>query len=231
MECIVLAGGLGTRIKSAIGDTPKAMAEVNGRPFLYYLFQYLESQECTRVILSLGYKAETIIEWVRAQSYGFEIDQVIEQQPLGTGGGIQLAIKQCKEEDVAVINGDTLFETDLNALIDFHVYKDVETTLALKKMNAFDRYGTVAINDQHRVVSFSEKKFENEGLINGGIYIINRDRFLKRRLPEVFSFEKDYLGKYVSEGNFCGLPCDDYFIDIGIPEDYKKAAEDFKELF
>lgn len=231
MECIVLAGGLGTRLQGVIGAYPKCMAPVNGKPFLAYLFDYLEQQKCTRAILSLGYKHRIVTDWLEDQFLGFEVDCVIEDEPLGTGGGILACMDVAETDDVAVVNGDTLFKVDLAKQLAFHKRNDSLTTLALKKMHQFDRYGTVNIGDNGLITSFEDKRYREDGLINGGAYFINREGFLAKKLPEKFSFEKDYLEKFIPEKKFYGFESDAYFIDIGIPEDYTKAGEDFKTMF
>jgi len=231
MECIVLAGGLGTRLQGVIGAYPKCMAPVNGLPFLHYLFVYLQQQKCTRVILSLGFKHEVITQWLDTQNWPFDIDYVIEVEPLGTGGGIQRALEQSAEKDVLVLNADTLFRVELPAMLDFHRQQNAATTLALKEMHHFNRYGIVRINEGNQIVSFEEKKFQETGLINGGIYAINKKAFFDKKLLERFSFEKQYLELFVAEKQFYGFPSDGYFIDIGIPEDYSKAQQDFKTIF
>lgn len=231
MECIVLAGGLGTRLRNAIGDFPKCMAPVNGKPFLHYIFTYLQQQKCSRVILSLGYKHEVILDWLSEQSWPFEISHVIEQEPLGTGGGIQLAMREAREENVAVLNGDTMFQVDMEDMMAFHSHMKADTSLALKEMKDFDRYGVVKLDNRYVITQFEEKQQRESGLINGGVYIINRKAFLDKGLPEKFSFEKDYLEALVSEGKFYGYKNDGYFIDIGVPQDYEQAQEDFKRIF
>jgi D-glycero-alpha-D-manno-heptose 1-phosphate guanylyltransferase len=232
MECIVLAGGLGTRLRGAIGENiPKCMAPVNGRPFLHYLLEYLSSQPCERVILSLGHKHEVILEWLQTEQRSYSVDHVIEQEPLGTGGGIQLALKAAKGENVAVFNGDTMFKVNLEEQLNLHISQGAETTLALKKMRNFDRYGVVNSDPSGRINSFEEKQQRDSGYINGGVYIVNRNSFLARQLPEKFSFEKDYLEAFVSEQKFCAYKSDAYFIDIGIPQDYEQAQQDFKTIF
>lgn len=231
MEAIILAGGLGTRLQGVIGAYPKCMAPVNGRPFLGYLFDYLERQQCTRVILSLGYKHKIITDWVEEQDVLFEIDCAIEQEPLGTGGGILAAMSIAETEDVAILNGDTMFDVHLAELKRFHKSNNAEATLALKKMHSFDRYGIVNTDAKGIITAFEEKQFCEEGLINGGAYFINTDAFMKRELPDKFSFEKDYLEKFCGQRQFYGYISDSYFIDIGIPADYDKAQLDFKTLF
>lgn len=231
MECIVLAGGLGTRLQGVIGQFPKCMAPVNGKPFLHYIFEYLKAQGCTRVILSLGFKHEVITEWLSGQTLSFETDYVIEHEPLGTGGGISLAMSKAQTEDVAVLNGDTMFRVDLRSQMAFHKEHNAGTTLALKAMHHFDRYGLVRTDAHGIITAFEEKRPTEDGLINGGVYIINKAALLSKALPQKYSFEKDYLEAFVNEGKFFGYTDDAYFIDIGIPADYAQAGEDFKQMF
>lgn len=227
MECIVLAGGPGTRLRGVIGEMPKCMALVAGKPFLHYLFDYLAAQGCTRVLLSLGYKHEMVETWLDQTQWPFSIEKVIETEPLGTGGGISLALSKAQSRHVAVINGDTMFCVDLPAMMNFHLEKKSDTTLALNAMKHFDRYGVVTIDENNCVQSFEEKKYYNEGLVNGGIYIIDKQALSEQQLPERYSFEQDYLQRFVAEGRFYGFRSGQYFIDIGIPSDYERAQQDF----
>jgi D-glycero-alpha-D-manno-heptose 1-phosphate guanylyltransferase len=231
MDSIILAGGLGTRLRSSIGDAPKCMAPVNGHPFLYYLLQYLETQGCSSVVLSLGYKHEIVTDWLKGHACHLDIKYSIESEPLGTGGAIALAMSGTTTSQVAVLNGDTIFRIDMPALTDFHQLHQAEVTLALKQMQNYERYGSVKTDTNGRIIAFEEKKATVEGLINGGIYVIDKARFQSRHLPQKFSFEKDYLEAFVAEGNFYGLKHQEYFLDIGVPEDYELAQEDFKLLF
>lgn len=207
------------------------MAPVNERPFLHYVFDYLEQQGCTRVILSLGYKHEYITDWVKTQQRSFAIDHVIEHEPLGTGGGIQLAMREAEEDNVMVLNGDTIFLVPLNEMLDFHIENKAATTIALKAMKYFDRYGVVNTDDHDMITSFEEKQYREHGYINGGIYCISKPSFLGKQLSEKFSFEKDYMEAFVDEKKFFGYKSKEYFIDIGIPSDYHLAQKDFKDLF
>ena len=226
VECIVLAGGLGTRLQSVIGSIPKCMAPVAGKPFLYHLLHYLAGQGCTRIVLSLGYKHEIVTQWLSGQEWPFEIDSVVETEPLGPGGGIGLAMQRALSENIFIINGDTMFRTDLTAMNHFHQEKKSATTLALKGMLDFDRYGAVHCTEDGLILSFEEKKQVREGLINGGIYLVNKTFFTQKQLPYKCSFEKDYLEKFITEQQFYGYTSDAYFIDIGIPADYEKAQKD-----
>lgn len=226
MECIVLAGGPGTRLRGVIGETPKCMALVAGKPFLHHLFDYLEAQHCTKAILSLGYKHEMVEAWLDKADWNFTIETVIETEALGTGGGIQLAMTKASAANVFVINGDTLFRVDLDALALFHTAKNSCTTLALKSLQDFDRYGVVCCAEDGTILSFEEKKPVADGLINGGIYLVNKAFFEQKRLPQRHSFEKDYLEAFVTGQQFYGYRSSAYFIDIGIPADYEQAQKD-----
>lgn len=227
MECIVLAGGLGTRLQGVIGAMPKCMALVAGQPFLFHLFQYLTEQNCDRVILSLGYQHQIVENWLVATDWEFEMEIVIEHEALGTGGGIALAIQKAKTEQIFVLNGDTMFNVSLEAMLQFHHARKSSASLALKQMEYFERYGVVHIDAQQNIVSFEEKKFQESGLINGGIYLLDKQYFDSKMLPEKFSFEKDFLERFVDERKFFGFISDSYFIDIGVPEDYHQAQIDF----
>jgi D-glycero-alpha-D-manno-heptose 1-phosphate guanylyltransferase len=225
-EAILLAGGLGTRLRSAVPDLPKCMAPVNGIPFIAYVIDYLQQQGIERFILSLGYKSEAIINFIQQQYRGLNIQFVIEKEPLGTGGAIYLAAKKATEQNVLIANGDTLFKINTEALANTHFNNYAECTLSLKLMHDFERYGVVTLNQYQQVISFQEKKFYEEGLINGGIYALNVEAFLHKKFEEIFSFEKDYLEKYYTEQKMYGSIQDGYFIDIGIPKDYIKAQKE-----
>ncbi|MDE3247695.1 MAG: nucleotidyltransferase family protein [Bacteroidota bacterium] len=222
-EAIVLAGGLGTRLRSAVPDMPKCMAPVNGRPFLDYIIRYYRKQGIHRFIFSLGYKSEIIETWLDQQYAGLEKQVVIEHEPLGTGGAIQLAAAAAKDETNCILNGDTLFEADIAALSSFHHQNGALCTIGLKPMKAFDRYGAVETDDHGQVTRFREKQFYERGWINGGVYLLNTKAFLAAGMPEKFSFEKDFLETHCNKGVLYGLPQDGYFIDIGIPEDFARA--------
>lgn len=230
-EAIILAGGLGTRLRSVISDVPKCMAPVAAKPFLYYLIEYLKKNGIEKFIFSVGYKYEIIEEYLKKNYATLSYLLSLENEPLGTGGAIKLACTKISEQNVVICNGDTLFKVDVAALANFHESIKAECTLALKPMHDFDRYGVVELNEDNSVKSFKEKKYYTTGLINGGIYALNAEKFLEEHLPEKFSFEKDYLEKKVSSkelnsGKIYGMIQDEYFIDIGIPEDYERAQSE-----
>ena len=225
--CIILAGGLGTRLRSAVPDLPKCMAPVAGKPFLHHVIHYLQEQAVDNFIFSLGYMHEVIEEWILQHYPLLNYQLSIEEEPLGTGGAIQLACKKATTENILVLNGDTMFKINTNKLLSFHEQNKAVCTLALKPMHNFDRYGVVDINKDGYIQSFKEKQFYKQGLINGGVYALNINSFLELDLPAKFSFEKDYLETYCTTQKMMGLVQDEYFIDIGIPEDLEKADREF----
>ena len=231
MEVVILAGGLGTRLRSVVSDIPKCMAPVSGEPFLKHVFRYLAGYDVSRVILSVGYLREHIFAWVESERHNwpFEIEFAVEKEPLGTGGGIALALTYAATRYVAVLNGDTLFNVDLSELYDRHVAMGGDVTLALKPMHDFDRYGTVRLGTSGRIEAFEEKRYCDKGLINGGVYIIDRHAGI---FPEAekFSFETAVLAPLCAEGRLRGIVSDSYFIDIGIPEDYARAGKELPEV-
>ena len=225
-EAIILAGGLGTRLRESVPGLPKCLAPVAGRPFLFYVINHLRMRGIERFIFSLGYQHELIEEWLAQQFSRLNYKCVIEKEPLGTGGAIRLASQEATNTHVLATNGDTLFDIDIDQLFAVHLKTNATCTLALKSMRNFDRYGAVSINNEHAITGFHEKQFLPEGLINGGIYILNKERFDGYDFPEKFSFEKDFLEKQST--GLAGQAQDVYFIDIGIPEDYNKAQQDLK---
>lgn len=224
-EAIILAGGLGTRLRSVIPDLPKCMAPVAGRPFISYVTDYFRRQGIEKFVFALGYKSEAFEDFLRTEfppgdaTYRLSV----EKEPLGTGGAIRLACQQVSERNVLVLNGDTFFGIRLGELASFHHQKAAHCTLCLKPMQNFDRYGVVELGPEQAILDFREKQFYPEGLINGGVYALDAERFRTEGLPEKFSFEKDWLEKFYDIRRMAGLVQDEYFIDIGIPEDYERA--------
>jgi D-glycero-alpha-D-manno-heptose 1-phosphate guanylyltransferase len=230
-EAIILAGGLGTRLRDMLPDLPKCMAPVAGRPFLFYVINYLRSQGIEKFIFSLGYKHEIIEAYLHEQFATLNYQCSVEDEPLGTGGAIHLACTKASEENVVVTNGDTLFKVNLHEAFFFHNHSTSECTLLLKPLTNFERYGVVQINADNLVEDFKEKQFYQTGNINGGIYVLNKNKFLAKEFPAKFSFEHDYLEKTLglSKGKMhgiYGLVQDEYFIDIGLPEDYNRAQKE-----
>jgi D-glycero-alpha-D-manno-heptose 1-phosphate guanylyltransferase len=231
MEAIILAGGLGTRLKELVPDVPKSMASVNGRPFLEYLLNYLSGQEIHRVVLSVGYLNDSIQSYFKDHYKNIRISYAVEEEPLGTGGGIVNAMKEVESDRVVILNGDSIFRVDLKALESLHEISNADITIALRYLEDTSRYGSVSIDPMKKIVGFSEKKDNaGPGFINGGIYLVDKGFFSSNEFPRKFSIEKDCFEKYYSNSGFFGFPARGYFLDIGIPEDYMKAQDEFKQF-
>ena len=227
-EVIILAGGMGTRLKQAVPDLPKSMAPVHGIPFISYVVEYMIDQDVDKFIFSLGYMHEHISSYITKRYPNLNAKFIVEKEPLGTGGAFKLACEQATEKDIVAINGDSLYEINVKKLLKFHKENEAECTLALKPMKNFDRYGVVEIDPIGRITAFKEKQQYAAGLISGGFYALNVKKFLSHNFPEKFSMEKDYLEKQHRDADIFGQVQDQYFIDIGIPEDYEKFKSDMK---
>jgi D-glycero-alpha-D-manno-heptose 1-phosphate guanylyltransferase len=224
-DLIILAGGLGTRLRSVVSDLPKPMAPVNGRPFLQYILERLNLLEIRQIVFSIGYMGEKIQDSFGESFGSVPIKYAPEKEPLGTGGGIKLALDHCSSDQVIILNGDTYFEIDLSELLSFHRSGNWEISIGLKSMESPDRYGTVEMEIE-RILAFKEKRLDLEsGLINAGVYCINRNLLDDYPLHEKFSFETDVLEKNVDKWSIGGMVSEGMFIDIGIPEDYERASE------
>jgi len=215
-EAIILCGGLGTRLRSVISDVPKPMAPINNKPFLAFVLEYLKKQNISRVVLAVSYKYEIIQEYFGNSYLGMQILYSIEKEPLGTGGAILEALNLINSDSCYVLNGDTFFDVNLDRL----KLDNSDICVALKPMKNFDRYGSVDIDNNSYISAFNEKKFTSNGLINGGVYLIKKNIFNSFNLPNKFSFEEFFQENFLIF-NAKATVFDDYFIDIGIPQDYK----------
>jgi D-glycero-alpha-D-manno-heptose 1-phosphate guanylyltransferase len=225
-EAIILAGGLGTRLRSEIRECPKALAPVNGIPFLQILLDYLVNQGIQKVVLAVGYKWELIQNEFGAVYKGINITYSVENSPLGTGGAIRLAVDKIIGDHCFIINGDTLFKIDLAELEKAHLSQQAACTLAIKKMTNVSRYGSIELDVKNQITQFKEKENYPVALINGGIYCLNKTTLNDFALQEPFSFETDFLMKKVNQFKLSGVIFNDYFKDIGIPSDYHEFEQD-----
>lgn len=228
MQAIILAGGFGTRLQSVIKDIPKVMAPINGKPFLQYVFDYLQSQGITEVILSVHHLYQHIQDYFKNNYQDISISYAIEKNPLGTGGAIVNAIKFATQESVFVLNGDTFVKLNYLKMLRQHQDAKAFLSLAITKLQDTTRFGCVKLTEQQKLI------FQNEGagpgFVNAGVYILNTKFFREKKFPKHFSFEKNYLYTLsrdkISPEIFI---TDEYFIDIGVPEDYLKACNDFSK--
>lgn len=228
MEAIVLAGGFGTRLASVISDIPKPMALVAGRPFLTYVLDYLKREGVTHIVLAVCHKKECIMNYFGSIYQGIQIDYSVEEIPLGTGGAIKQAMNLCKEERVFVLNGDSFLSAKLQSLREYSVKQDCLISIVLKPLSNFSRYGTVEVEANGIVCSFREKQPCEVGLINAGIYDIRRDTFQK--FPLRFGMEQDCFPVLLEQRQLGSIICGEYFIDIGIPEDYERIQAESELL-
>lgn len=221
MEAIVLAGGLGTRLRGIVPDLPKPMAPVAGRPFLEVVLSTLARKGFSRIILSLGYQANTITSYFGLRYLGMELAYEVEDSPLGTGGAIRQALIRCRSDHVFVFNGDTYLDLEVPQ-VEAVWQRDHIPLIVARSLPDTGRYGRL-ITRGKEVLGFAEKGGSGPGLINAGCYVLPVTLLERFKLGQAFSFEVDFLEKSVGV-----LPIDFFltagdFIDIGVPEDYLRA--------
>ena len=229
IPALILAGGLGTRLRHLIPDLPKPLAPVANKPFLYYLLKHLQNQGVRDVYLSVGYKAEKIKDYFHHHFHSIQLHYIKEEEPLGTGGAIAFALQQIPSENVLILNGDTFLNFELNKLLASH--QNQKLTIALNYAKNSDRYGFVNV-DKNYVSGFIEKSSElRDGWINAGVYVLNKNFYLSH-IPsqKIFSFEKDFLEKIYRKYPINTYKVNGYFIDIGVPNDYTRAQKEFAQL-
>lgn len=222
---VILAGGLGTRLRSVVPDLPKPMAAVRGRPFLEHQMDYWIGQGIDRFILSVGYRADAITEHFGSRYRGAAVAYAIEQEPLGTGGGLLLAA-QGMSEPFVVLNGDSFFAVSLEALFSFHRARNSSWTFALFPTREEGRYMGMELAADGRVISLKADSPGNVRLANGGVYAINPavlDTFSDRCGTRI-SLEDEILPAIAAtKSALYGMEFRDMFIDIGVPADYLRA--------
>ncbi|WP_207539072.1 nucleotidyltransferase family protein [Sabulicella rubraurantiaca] len=218
-EAVVLAGGLGTRLRPVVSDVPKPLAPVAGRPFLFWLLEALARQGIARVVLANGYMGDRIEQDVGPRFAGMNILHVREEVPLGTGGALWAALGQCREDRVFALNGDTWLGVSLAAMAEEAPSADL--VLAVRRVEDRSRFGSMRL-DGNRVLGLAEKGASGEGLVNGGVYLLRRDLPERRPMPEVFNLETGVLaepGPLDVRAHVTQAP----FLDIGTPEDHRAA--------
>jgi D-glycero-alpha-D-manno-heptose 1-phosphate guanylyltransferase len=218
LEAIILAGGFGTRLKKVVADLPKPMAPIHGKPFLAHLLDNLAKKGFRRVILSVGFMSEKIIDYFQDNYSGIDLFYSVEQIPLGTGGAVRLALEKATQDHVYVINGDTYLDFEIDE-IESLWNKNHRPIIVGVNVENTSRYGRLEIFDG-RVVSFQEKDFIKSGPINAGCYIFRRIQLRNFVGKDQFSLERDFLMKEVVTEEFSYFFSRGKFIDIGIPEDY-----------
>ncbi|MEI8033184.1 MAG: sugar phosphate nucleotidyltransferase [Chlorobiaceae bacterium] len=224
---IILAGGLGTRLRSAVPDLPKPMAPIGGRPFLEYQIDYWIKEGVQRFVLSVGYRHEVISDYFGIRHKGAEIDYVIESRPLGTGGGLLLAAQKLNEsEHFLLLNGDTYFAVGLEELADFAARNDADWCFSLFSASEEGRYMGMGVSPEGAITALRSGSTFPGRLANGGVYLVKPSALAanKFRSGDKVSLEDDiFLAAMESGQRLFGLECTGTFIDIGVPEDYHRA--------
>lgn len=227
-KAVILAGGLGTRLRHVVSDVPKPMAPIHNKPFLAHQMDHWMQSGIDSFILSVGYLRETIIDYFGDCYNGVPITYAIEEIPLGTGGGILQAMKHLNSDDsFLLLNGDTYFDVDLIKLKELHCRHNAGVTFSLFRANEPDRFGGVSIDANCRITKFRSEKARSGQLANGGVYMIDPNVIRKQYHADVgkFSFEDDILPRLFDTGTpFFGLESNGRFVDIGVPEDYAAAS-------
>jgi D-glycero-alpha-D-manno-heptose 1-phosphate guanylyltransferase len=231
MRAIILVGGFGTRLRTMLTHVPKPMAPINSKPFLAYLLDYLSYHGITHVIFPVHYLREKIQDYFQTAYQGIQIDYVIEDEPLGTGGAILNALSYIKDkaQPIFVLNGDTFVKLYYKPMFNQHREMNATMTMGLRLIDDCSRYGKVVV-EKNNIVEFREKGDVGAGWINAGVYLINSDLFSAYTLPKQFSFEKNFIVPFLSTIQPKAYMIGDYFIDIGIPDDYARAIQELPIL-
>jgi len=234
MKAVILAGGLGTRLRKRIGDRPKSMASVSGRPFLEYQIEQLKRYDIKEVVLCVGYLGEQIKDFLKnGAEFNVKVEYAAEKELLGTGGALKNAQKYLEDSTFLVLNGDSYLDIDLLDFIRYHKEKEAQGTIALTKVDVSEEYGLVKIDKENRIRGFLEKvkgdKFEM--IINAGIYLFEPE--LLNYIPEQkkISLEKEFFPHLLRENiALFGYLSSGYFIDIGTSQKYNQAQRELKRI-
>jgi len=221
MEAIVLAGGFGTRLRQVVADVPKPMAPIAGRPFLEILLGLLARRGFTRVMLSVGYLADTITSHFGDSFGGMQLVYVHEDEPLGTGGGVRLAMEHVAADHVFVFNGDTFLDLEVDQ-VEARWQARHRPLIVGREVPDTARYGRL-LHENQLATGFTEKGVAGPGLINAGCYVLTPGQLKPFTPGRAFSLESGFLEPAVARGEFDVFVTSGKFIDIGIPEDFQRA--------
>jgi NDP-sugar pyrophosphorylase family protein len=228
MDAIILAGGMGTRLREVVADRPKVLAEVDGRPFLARLLDQLADAGVERVVLSTGYMAERIEAEIGTGYRGMDLSYVREPEPLGTGGGARLALDETSSNPLFVMNGDSFCSANFAPFLEFHRARRARATLLLTKVADTSRYGRVDADESGAVIAFEEKGGAHvPGWINAGVYCMDREVLASLPHGRNASLERGLFPALIGAG-FFAFRGGSGFIDIGTPESYAAAGRFFE---
>jgi NDP-sugar pyrophosphorylase family protein len=223
----ILAGGLGTRLRSVVGDRPKVLAEVGGRPFLTYLLDQLARAGAREVVLLTGYGADQVRDALGESYAGMRLSYSTEPMPLGTGGALRWALPRLASPAVLLLNGDSCCDVELGDFWRFHREYGADVSLVLARVADASRFGRVETERGGRVARFVEKGPSGAaGWVNAGIYLIERPLIAELPLLRPLSLEHDLFPGWVKARHVRGFRCRGRFLDIGTPQSYA-AAETF----
>lgn len=239
-SALILAGGLGTRLRSAYAAGPKTLAPVGTRPFLDYLLNWLHRQGVEEVILCVGYKRSPIQKYVGSgKKWGLRVRYSIERSPLGTAGAVKKAAEMLEGKNVFVINGDTFLDVNLREMSAFHRVQKGWATLAVARVADTGRFGTLRLDSRSRVTLFVEKRSSDTGdgfpgatrQINGGVYLFENKLFSIIPIGRPVSLEKEVFPRLLLKKRLFGFVTGGYFLDIGVPDDFRRAQSELPERF
>ncbi|HSQ56677.1 MAG TPA: nucleotidyltransferase family protein [Gemmata sp.] len=231
LSCVtaaILAGGLGTRLRSLVADRPKVLAPVAGRPFLAHLLDQLVDAGVRETVLLVGHMARLVREEFAESYRGMRLAYSTEPSPLGTGGAIRLALPLFQRETILLLNGDSYCSLDFAAFLHVHRHAGAAASLALAHVPNASRFGRVVLGKPGRVERFEEKSAEAcSGWINAGVYLLDRGLIAGVEPGRSISLERELMPAWVAAGRVFGFQTSGRFIDIGIPESYREAEAFF----
>jgi NDP-sugar pyrophosphorylase family protein len=222
IDVAILAGGLGTRIRDTLGDTPKVLAPINGRPYLDYLLDWLDGFGASRIIMCLGHLAQKVEDHLQGRE---GVECIVEPEPLGTGGAVRFCRDAFRSNHLLVMNGDTWLEMDLDPFVATHLKSNSNISMVCVQVDDVSRYGNVIIHE-HSVMGFTEKNLNNTGpgFINGGAYLLSQKVLDELCRMNVHSIENDFFFKLKPGSIRAFIPEKANFIDIGTPESLDAAV-------
>lgn len=226
MDVLILCGGKGSRLQKVLSDRPKPMAEINGRPFLDILINYVSSFGLRRFILCAGYMSDYIYQHFSSESKPLEFVFSKEKMPLGTGGAVKNAEKFIKTSPFLVMNSDSFCPVDLSSFLNFHINKGALLSMVVAQAESSGDFGSIVLDGSKRVVRFEEKVSKDKALINAGIYLFEKDVLSAIPRDVEYSLEYDFFPNLVGQ-KFYGFTTGARLIDIGTPERYEQAKRFF----
>ena len=226
IDVLILCGGLGTRLRSVIPDQPKGMAPVAGKPFLEILVDDLLKYGFKRFIFCVGHLKDQIIDYFSNRTDGTFLFSE-EKTPLGTGGALKNASSLIQSENLLILNGDSLCTVDYKLFYEFHKQRHSVLSMILSvPEDGSEDYGSVIIDSECKLQSFQEKtSSEKRGLINAGIYLMQKEALSFMPEQNVFSLEYDFFPKILEQEHCSGFVIEEKVLDIGPPERYQTANQ------